>query len=75
MVNHSVEFVAPDGSHTQKIERAWLEIKQFSKLQRGVKTTVLDENVNAAIWRENHISNASEAFEKTIELIQQTDFS
>ena len=35
VVNHSVEFVAADGVHTQLIESVWSQIKSIIKVKRG----------------------------------------
>jgi len=40
-VNHSISFVAADGTHTQLIESLWANVKAVLKLKRGISANHL----------------------------------
>jgi hypothetical protein len=42
VVNHSIGFVAPDGTHTNNIENVWSRMKSEMTKEHGVKRTEID---------------------------------
>ena len=57
-VNHSVEFVRPDGVNTNKIEGFWGNSECKFKSMRGVVDAQLDIHLDEAIWRNNRAIDA-----------------
>ncbi len=51
MLNHSVEFVAPDGAHTQNIEHQWGELKAELKIMRGTREGMLSSHLDEFVCR------------------------
>jgi len=54
IVNHSEEFVAPSGAHTQAIERVWTDIKiNFIKVKRSTSKELFHEHIAYYEWTLN----------------------
>jgi transposase-like protein len=71
IVNHKEHFVNPvDGTHTQKIERLWLEIKELKRRRRGFKIDSLDMYMNEFIWRQNYLKKAENKFMAIMDLVK-----
>ena len=50
-VNHSVTFVAPDGTHTNSIESTWRAAKRQYKEMNGVSRLYLQAYLDEYCWR------------------------
>ena len=61
-VNHSVEFVAPSGTHTQNIESYWNRVKMRIKRMKGCREIEISGYLDQFMWRERHGDSAVEAF-------------
>ena len=61
-VNHSVEFVAPSGVHTQNIESYWDRVKIKLKRMRGCHEHQLASYLDEFMYRERYESTASRCF-------------
>ena len=61
-VNHSVEFVAPSGVHTQNIESYWDRVKIKLKRMRGCHEHQLASYLDEFMYRERYGSTASRCF-------------
>lgn len=60
-VNHSVEFVAPDGTHTQRIEAQWRAIRRrFS--QGGIRHEDIADHLVEYAWRRKCIREDMDPF-------------
>ena len=53
-VNHSLEFVAPNGTHTQHIESYWNRVKGKLKRMKGCHAHQLASYLDEFMWRERH---------------------
>jgi transposase-like protein len=51
MVNHSLTFVAPDGTHTNSIESTWKAAKRQFKEMNGVSRLYLQAYLDEYCWR------------------------
>ena len=63
-VNHSVNFVAPNGVHTQNVESYWSRSKLKLKRMKGVRAEQLPSYLDEFMWRERFGKTASDAMEK-----------
>ena len=64
-VNHSVEFVAPTGTHTQNIESYWNRVKMKLKRMKGnlgCAELEVSGYLDEFMWRERHGDSAIIAF-------------
>ena len=61
-VNHSVEFVAANGTHTQHIESYWNRVKGKLKRMKGCHAHQLPSYLDEFMWRERHGSRTRLAF-------------
>ena len=69
-VNHSLHFVGPDGTHTQKIESQWCVMKMNIKRMRGVNRDYLQSYLDEHCWRHNNgLKNKLDCFEEVCEAI------
>ena len=53
-VNHSLHFVAPDGTHTNTIESTWKSAKRQFKEMNGVSRLYLQSYLDEFCWRLNN---------------------
>jgi transposase-like protein len=53
-VNHSLTFVAPDGTHTNSIESTWKSAKRQFKQMNGVSRLYLQSYLDEYCWRLSH---------------------
>ena len=65
-VNHSVNFVAPNGTHTQNIESYWNKTKMKLKRMRGVRSEFLSSYIDEFMWKEQYGKTASDAIKNII---------
>ena len=56
-VNHSIEFVAPSGVHTNHIESYWNRAKIKLKRMRGCHRSQLPSYLDEFMWRERYGKN------------------
>ena len=69
MVNHSVEFVAPDGSHTQTIESQWRNLRRkFSR--GGIRHETIPEHLIEHVWRRELRRKNQDPFLALLELLK-----
>ena len=61
-VNHSVEFVAPSGTHTQNIESYWCRVKMKLKRMKGCPEDEVAGYLDEFMWRERHGNSAMTTF-------------
>ena len=70
-VNHKENFINPiTGSHTQSIERLWLEFKMMKKKRRGLKIDNLDFYIGEFIFRKNILNKSSDKFLEILKIIK-----
>jgi len=68
-VNHSVEFVADDGTHTQAIESQWRALRRrFSP--GGTRQEDIGDRLVEYIWRRRCELNRLDPFEELLEIIK-----
>ena len=60
-VNHSVELVAPSGTHTQNIESYWNRVKMRIKRMKGCREFEISGYLDEFMWRERHGDSAVDA--------------
>ena len=53
-VNHSLEFVAANGTHTQHVESYWNRVKGKLKRMKGCHNHQLASYLDEFMWREHH---------------------
>ena len=53
-VNHSLEFVAADGTHTQHVESYWNRVKGKLKRMKGCHAHQLPSYLDEFMWRERN---------------------
>jgi transposase len=70
-VNHKKEFVAADGTHTQKIERLWGEFKQWKRMRRGFYLKNLDNYIQEFLWRRQIKISNQDPFEEIKAILDQ----
>uniref|UniRef100_A0A1X7TEG2 ISXO2-like transposase domain-containing protein n=1 Tax=Amphimedon queenslandica TaxID=400682 RepID=A0A1X7TEG2_AMPQE len=51
-VNHCIQFVAPNGVHTQSIESYWNRTKIKLKCMRGCHSHLIPSYLGEFMWRE-----------------------
>ena len=61
-VNHRLEFVAPNGTHTQHIESYWNRVKGKLKRMKGCHAHQLASYLDELMWRERHGHQRRTAF-------------
>ena len=61
-VNHSLEFVAPNGTHTQHIESYWNRLKWKMKRMKGCHSHQLASYLDEYMWREQNGCQSRMAF-------------
>lgn len=62
-VNHSIQFIAGDGAHTQNIERNWSSLKtRIIKNMKGTSPALLNSHLHEFMWRSRQISGIWERF-------------
>ncbi|KAG0430327.1 hypothetical protein DMUE_5676 [Dictyocoela muelleri] len=59
VVNHSVGFFAPDGTHTNNIEGFWSHLKSKMRKENGVKRDNLDSWLVEYTFKRRYITNFS----------------
>jgi transposase-like protein len=70
-VNHSLTFVAPDGTHTNSIESTWRAAKRQFKEMNGVSRLYLQAYLDEYCWRlENGNRNGWMVYESIIRAIR-----
>ena len=75
-VNHRMNFVNPqDGTHTQKVERMWRDLKDKKKRANGVPRAYLTEYVKEWMWRRGNVREPKGAFMAAVELISETTWT
>ena len=75
-VNHRMNFVNPqDGTHTQKVERMWRDLKDKKKRANGVPRACLTEYVKEWMWRRGNVREPKGAFMAAVELISETTWT
>ena len=67
IVNHSIEFVAPSGVHTQNIESYWQRVKIKLKRMRGCHEDQLASYLDEFMWRERYGVTARQCFDSIID--------
>ena len=68
-VNHSVEFVAADGTHTQEIESFWNQVKAEIKIRRGYTKAQVGGFLDEIMYRREF--RDGDVFESLLEHIAQ----
>ena len=61
-VNHSVEFVSPQGVHTQAIESYWARAKYKLKKMKGCSEEQLPSYLDEFMWRERKGKTKKDAY-------------
>ena len=54
VVNHSREFVAANGTHTQAIEAYWMRAKAIFKRMNGTQEPLVAGYLDEVMWRERY---------------------
>jgi transposase len=68
-LNHKKNFKDPkDGTHTNKIERLWFELKEMKRRRRGFKIDHLEDYIQEFIWRRNILSKSENKFFEVLSL-------
>jgi hypothetical protein len=67
-VNHKIQFVANDGTHTQNIERLWGEFKMMKRRRRGFKIQSMGIYLSEFKWRRMIKMNNEDPFRKVLEI-------
>lgn len=68
-VNHSEEFVAVDGTHTQRIESQWRKLRRkFSR--GGIRHDDIGEHLCEYVWREDCRKENRDPFLELLKLLQ-----
>ena len=68
-VNHSIEFVAPSGTHTNHIESYWNRIKTKLKRMRGCHRSQLASYLDEFMWRERYGKNCLDTLDNLYDSI------
>ncbi|XP_036341746.1 uncharacterized protein LOC118751086 [Rhagoletis pomonella] len=74
-VNHSDPdnpFVAPDGTHTQRIESQWRVVKRVFQKDNYNNTANFADIIVEFLWRKSIENNRQDPFEKLIEAVKHT---
>jgi hypothetical protein len=58
-----------DGTHTQKIERLWLEVKEMKRKRRGLRIDHLEDYIQEFIWRRNLLRHAKNKFYEVVRIV------
>ena len=69
VVNHSVEFVACDGTHTQQIESGWRALRRVFT-RGGRRLGDLDENLLSYLWRRRCRHDKVDPFAAMVRLLR-----
>lgn len=72
-VNHSDKenpFIAPDGTHTQRIESQWRVVKKFFKDKHFSNDENFSNMIVEYMWRRNIAKYNKDPFEEIIKCIQ-----
>lgn len=56
-VNHSEEFVSQDGTHTQRIENLWGQLKANLAKMRGTSEGLIAGHIDEFLYRKNHLGD------------------
>jgi hypothetical protein len=67
-VNHKIQFVSSDGTHTQEIERLWGEFKQMKKRRRGFKIERMEIYLSEFKWRYMNKIRQENPFKNVLDL-------
>lgn len=71
-VNHSVEFVAPDGTHTQRIESQWRILRRtFSR--GGIPHDQIGTHLVEYIWRNKCKKDNIDPFASLVNILKQNN--
>ncbi|KCZ77790.1 hypothetical protein H311_01194, partial [Anncaliia algerae PRA109] len=57
VVNHSIGFVSPDGTHTNNIEGFWSTLKSEMRKQHGIKRNEIDNWLNEFTFRKRYLKD------------------
>lgn len=60
VVNHSLGFVAPDGSHTNNIEGFWAHLKSEMRRENGVKRDNIDIWIDEYIFKRRFLKDITQ---------------
>ena len=75
-VNHSLNFVNPDdGTHTQNIERVWRGIKDRKRQFCGIPESEIESHLYTYLWRKKRSITPSNAFEETLHMISDVEWT
>ena len=74
-VNHQQYFIDPvTGAHTQTVERLWRSLKKRKKVYEGLPEKSIKGHVEEFVWRQNNEVTKTNAFRKTLEMLQMVEF-
>jgi hypothetical protein len=69
-VNHSEDFVAANGVHTQTIEAAWSKLKDYVRHRSGLREETLQSHLDFYCFMKKARDEGEDPFEALIEMIK-----
>ena len=70
VVNHKKEFVAADGSHTQKIERVWRDMRHQKFSAGGIRRHDIAEHLIEYMWRRECLKKNWDPFARLVTMLK-----